>query len=73
MIGPVSPTLLNPFLIKERSVHVEGINLPHLVLCKNTEIKFVQCGQGRAVNYPGNKVNIDSDITTCPHVTTITF
>lgn len=60
------------FLNQSVAGHVEGINLIHLVFCKNMVIKFVHCGQ-RAVNYPCNKVNIDSDRSACPHVTTITF
>lgn len=54
--------------------HLGRINHTQAALCENMPIKFVQRGHpGTAVNFPGNKVNIDSDISTCPRVTTITF
>lgn len=44
---------------------------PRAALCENTG--DWACAPRSAVNFPANKVNIDSDISTCPRVTTITF
>lgn len=44
---------------------------PRAALCENTG-DWARAPRS-AVNFPANKVNIDSDISTCPRVTTITF